>query len=178
MLIIILSFILFFSGLAYFLYLQFLFPKLVPHHGGGERFILSEGNDFTFQIPWTAYTRLHLSLQANDSITLYINSEHICECAHYDLIIEPGKYALVMLRSESPVSGMFTARQEIPSERQFLAFVLFISGLVGVVTSLKYSSKPKQNRLEKGNLIKSLFILQVQAIAKRHFIPINRNSQF
>lgn len=109
LLIIVISLILVFSGLTYFLYLQFIFPKLVPHHGGGERFNLSETNDYTFQIPWTAYTRLHLSLQANDTITLHMNNEQVCECTHYDLTIEPGEYALVMLKSESPVSGMFTA---------------------------------------------------------------------
>jgi hypothetical protein len=43
-----------------------------------------------------------------------------------------------MLRSESPVSGTFTARQETPLERQFLAFILLISGLLGVVATLKY----------------------------------------
>jgi len=102
----------------------------VPHHGGGERFNLSKANDYIFQIPWTAYTRLHLSLQANDTVTLYIDSEHICECTHHDLIIESGEYVLVMLRSESPVSGTFTARQEIPLERQLIAFILLIINIL------------------------------------------------
>ena len=129
--------LLFFSGLAYFLYLQFMFPKLVPHHGGGERFYLNEFNDYTFQIPWTAYTRLRLSLQANDTITLYVNNVYICEYTHYDMTIEPGDYALIMLRSEAPVTGMFTARQEIPLEKQLLAFILLIIGLIGTIRSLR-----------------------------------------
>jgi len=129
--------LLFFSGLTYILYLQFMFPKLVPGYGGGERFYLNEFNQYTFQIPWTAYTRLHLSIQANDTITLYVNSEYICECAHYDLTIKPGEEALVMLRSESPVTGLFTARQEIPLERQLLAFTLLIIGLIGTMKSLR-----------------------------------------
>ncbi len=140
MMIIVLSFILFFSGLAYFFYLQIIFPKLVPHHGGGERFNLGKTNDFTFQIPWTAYTRLHLSLQANDTILLYINNEHVCECTHYDLTIEPGEYIFVTLRSESPVTGVFTARQEIPVEKQFLAIIFIMIGFIGVVMSLRKKS--------------------------------------
>ncbi len=136
-LILVLSLLLFFSGLTFFLYLQFMFPKLVPYHGGGERFNIIETDDFTFQIPWTAYTRLHLSLQANDTITLYTNDEYVCACTHYDLTIEPGEYVLVTLRSESSVTGIFTARQEIPVERKLLTIILFMFGLIGVILSLR-----------------------------------------
>ena len=114
-----------------------MFPKLVPHHGGGERFNLFKTNDFTFQIHWTAYTRLHLSLQANDTIILYSNDEYITECTHHDLTIEPGENVLVTLRSESPVTGMFTARQEIPMERRLLAIILLMLGLIGLILSLR-----------------------------------------
>jgi hypothetical protein len=40
-----------------------------------------------------------------------------------------------LLRSGSPVEGRFTARQEIPLERQLLAFVMILAGLVGLVLS-------------------------------------------
>lgn len=71
-LLILFSFLLLLIGSAYFVFLYTVFPKLVSSHGGGERFTLSEANDFTFQILWEAHSRLHLSLQANDTIELYI----------------------------------------------------------------------------------------------------------
>ncbi len=50
------------------MYLQVVFPRLVPGYGGGERFTLSEADNFTFQIPWSAHTRLHVALEANDTV--------------------------------------------------------------------------------------------------------------
>ena len=70
LLIFILSFLLLFAGLTYFLYLQVIFPQLVPHHGGAERFTLSktQNDTYTSQISWSAYTRLHLTLQTNETV--------------------------------------------------------------------------------------------------------------
>jgi hypothetical protein len=135
-LLVILSFSLLLAGSAYTAYLHLLFPKLVPGYGGGEGFTLDEANDFTFQIPWWAHSRLHLSLQANDTVELYVDSDFVCVCSHYGLVIESGDEALVLLRSSSPVEGRFTARQEIPLERQLLAFAMIIAGLVGSAQSI------------------------------------------
>ncbi len=137
LLVFIFSFLLLFAGLAYSLYLQILFPQLVPHHGGGERFTLSETQNgtYTSQIPWSAYTRLHLSLQANSTVKLYVNGTYVCDCTYHEFVIEQGGYALVLLRSEFPVSGMFRAWQETPLERQLLASALLLIGLAGVAVS-------------------------------------------
>lgn len=121
-----------FAGLGYLLYLNVVFPGLVPSYGGGERFTLSEAENYTFQIPWLAYTRLHLSLQTNDTVELYIDSEYICDCVSYDFIVEPDEQILILMKSNAPVSGMFTAWQEIPLERQILALTLVIIGLLGI----------------------------------------------
>jgi hypothetical protein len=59
------------SGSAYLLFLQFIYPSLVPFHGGCERFWLGEANNFTFQIPWSAFSRLHITLQANETVEFY-----------------------------------------------------------------------------------------------------------
>jgi len=114
------------------LYLNVVFPGLVPSYGGGERFTLSEAENYSFQIPWLAYSRLHLALQTNDTVKLYIDSEYICDCISYDFIVEPDEQVLILLKSDTPVSGMFTAWQEIPFENQILALTLVIIGLMGI----------------------------------------------
>jgi len=121
-----------FAGLGYLLYLNVVFPGLVPSYGGGERFTLSEAENYSFQIPWLAYSRLHLALQTNDTVKLYIDSEYICDCISYDFIVEPDEQVLILLKSDTPVSGMFTAWQEIPFENQILALTLVIIGLLGI----------------------------------------------
>jgi hypothetical protein len=141
LLILLLSFSLLIVGFAYFLYLQVIFPRLVPGYGGGERFALDEANNFTFQIPWSAYSRLHLALQANDTIELYMDGSYVCDCSHYEFVIERGGEALIQLRSDSPVNGMFTAWQEIPLEKQLSAIVILLAGLIGVAISFRIHRK-------------------------------------
>jgi len=135
-LLILFSFSLLLAGSAYFIFLHSIFPGLVPGYGGGEGFALNEANGFTFQLSWWSQTRLHLSLQANDTIELYIDGDYVCDCSHYELVIEGGDEALILLRSDSPVNGRFTARQEIPLERQILAFVVISYGLVGLALTI------------------------------------------
>ena len=126
-----------FIGFAYLLGLQFIYPTLIPGYGGGERFSLVKANNYTFQIPWFAYSRLHLTLQANETVELFIDDIYICNCTSYDFVIEPDEEFLVLLRSSSPVSGRFTAWQEIPLEKHMLALSLFLIGLMGIITLLK-----------------------------------------
>lgn len=137
----ILSILLALSGLAYVLYLQIVFPSLVPHHGGGERFTLSQVNNYTSQIPWSANTRLHLALQANDTVQLYIDGNYMCDCTQYDLIIKAGDYSHILLKSDTPVAGMFTAWQETPFERQLVAYTLLVIGLIGIILSIKMNRR-------------------------------------
>jgi len=144
-LLVLLSLLLLLAGSAYFIFLHGMFPKLVPFHGGGEGFTLSEDNDFTVQIPWEAYSRLHLSLQANDTIELYMDGDYICDCSCYELVIESGDHALLLLRSDSPVNGRFSAWQEIPLEKQLLAFILLSAGLIGVAISIRTHRKKAVN---------------------------------
>jgi hypothetical protein len=121
-----------FAGLGYLLYLNVVFPGLVPSYGGGERFTLSEAENYTFQIPWLAYTRLHLALQTDATVKLYVDSEYMCDCASYGFVVEPGEQILILLKSDAPVSGMFTAWQETPLEKQIVALTLVIIGLFGI----------------------------------------------
>jgi len=114
-----------------------MFPRLVPFHGGGEGFTLGEYNNFSAQLPWEAYSRLHLSLQANDTVELFRDGEYVCDCVEYELVLERGEYVLLMMKSDSPVEGRFTARQEIPLVEQLYAFGMLSAGLVGVVFSIR-----------------------------------------
>ena len=140
-LLVLLSLSLLLAGSAYYLFLHGLFPRLVPGYGGGEAFTLSEANDFAFQIPWSAHSRLHLALQANDTLELYVDGNYACDCSHYELVIERGDEALILLRSDSPVEGRFTARQEIPLERQLYALIILSAGLIGVTLSIRMRKK-------------------------------------
>jgi len=128
-----------FAGLAYFLYLQLLYPTLVPGYGGGESFSLTKANNYTFQIPWFAYSRLHLTLQANETVNLYTDGRHACDCTSYNLVLEPGEEVLIMLKSSSSVSGRFTAWQEIPLENQLFALSLLLTGLAGTISLIMRS---------------------------------------
>ena len=124
------------AGSTYILFLYGMFPKLVPFHGGSEKFWLGEANNYTFQIPWSAFSRLHLTLQANDTVELYSDGNYVCDCSHYEFVIESGDETSILLKSNSPVNGVFSARQEIPLEKQLLAFIMLLAGLFGLALSI------------------------------------------
>jgi len=110
------------------------FPTLVPYHGAGERFTFGPG--YTYQIPWHAITKLHLTFQANETVKLYANNQYICDCTSYQFTVEPDDTVLIRMEANSPVSGMFTAWQEIPLEKQLLALTLLSAGLAGIAISV------------------------------------------
>ena len=140
-LLVLLSLSLILAGSAYLVFLHGMFPRLVPIHGGGEGFTLGEYNNYSAQLPWSAYSRLHLSLQANDTVELYRDGEYVCECVQYELVLERGEDIMLMMKSNSPVTGRFTARQEIPLERQMYALIILSAGLIGVALSIRMWKK-------------------------------------
>jgi hypothetical protein len=144
-LLVLLSLSLLLAGSAYLSFLHGMFPRLVPIHGGGEGFTLCEHNNYSAQLPWSAYSRLHLSLQANDTIELYRDGDYVCDCVQYELVLERGDDVMLTMKSNSPVSGRFTARQEIPLEKQLLAFILLSAGLIGVAISIRTHRKKAVN---------------------------------
>ena len=131
-LILILFLMLTLTGVAYLLFLQFVFPRLVPGYGGGEPFTLNIDNNYTYQIPWQAYTRLHLTFKTDNTVELSSNGEYLCNCTSYNFIIEPGDTLLILMKSNTPVSGRFKAWQEIPPERQTLGAIIVLVGLSGL----------------------------------------------
>ena len=130
-LLILLSLLILLAGSAYLV----MFPRLVPIHGGGEGFTLGEYNNYSAQLPWSAYSRLHLSLQANDTVKLYRDGDYVCDCVQYELVLERGDDIILMMKSDSPVRGRFTARQEIPLEKQILAYAMILAGIAGLALS-------------------------------------------
>lgn len=124
-----------------------MFTLLVPHYGSGERFVLSETKNgtYNFQISWSAYTKLCLTAQANKKVGLYVNGTYLCDCSYYDFVIEQGGRALIYLRSDVAVSGMFKAWQEIPLERQLLALILLVAGFMGIAMSIGIHRKKAAN---------------------------------
>jgi hypothetical protein len=128
-------------GLVYLLFLQFVFPTLVPFHGGGESVTLNSANNYSQQIPWEANSRLHLTLQTNETVEVYSNGEYLCNCTSYKFNLEPSEHILIMLKSNSSVSGRFTAWQEIPYEKQALGFAIFLLGLAGIGISIIFMKR-------------------------------------
>ena len=120
------------TGITYLLFLQFIFPGLVPSYGAGEPFTLNTYNNYTYQIPWYANTRTHLSLKTDNTVELYSNCEYLGNVTSYKFIIEPQNTILVLMKSNSPVSGRFTAWQEIPPEKQTLGFIIVLIGVAGI----------------------------------------------
>ena len=132
----ILSLSLLLVGSAYLMFLYFMFPRLVPFHGSGEGFTLGKYNNYSAQLPWSAYSRLHLTLHANDTVKLCRDGDYVCNCVQHDLVLERGDDMMLTMKSNSPVRGWFTARQEIPLTNQLLAFAVILTGLVCLSRSM------------------------------------------
>ncbi len=140
-LILILFLILTLTGAAYLLFLQFIYPTLTPSHGGGETVTLNPYNNYTYQIPWNAITRLHLTLQTDKTVEVYSNGEYLGDYTNYNFTIEPEDSIFILLKSNFSVTGKITARQEIPPERQTLGVIILLVGLVGTGLLLYVNKK-------------------------------------
>ena len=116
-------------------------------------------------MPWIAKTRLHLTLQANNTVEVHLSREYICNCTSYEFVLEPNVENIILLKSNSSVSGKFSAWQEIPREKQILAIGLIFIGLIGVYSTdskeLKKTFKLKKRvtctECGEGNLSDSKF---------------------
>ena len=139
--VILVSLLLILAGVAYLLFLNALYPMLVPHYGGGERFALRGVDDFTLEMPWGAVSRLHLSFQANGTVALYLDGAYVGNYTSYGFTVEGGDVVMVSMRSVSPVGGMFTARQEVPLGRQLTAVGLLLVGFSGLVFSRRWAGQ-------------------------------------
>lgn len=134
----ILSLFLLFSGLASLGFTYLFYPTLVPGYGSTERFHLTEYNNYNSQFPFYANSRLHITIEANNTISIFINETFVHNGSFYELTVEPKQYVLIKLNSSSSVSGRFLAWQEPPWWMQAGTFLLLFTGFITTVSSLGF----------------------------------------
>ncbi len=134
----ILSALLLLSGVIALGYTYLLFPTLIPSYGGGEPFYLDVSNNYSTQFPWSANSRLHITIKANDTVDIYTDGSYVYSGTYYELTIEPKVDTMIMLKSSSSVSGRFIARQEIPRKMQVVTLGLLFLGLVATTLTGVY----------------------------------------
>ena len=122
-------------------YSYFMHPSLVPMYGGGERFYLDSYNNFTDQFPFYANSKLHIIMNANDTVQISINNENVFNGTNYEVEIEPNIEVLMKLKSISPVNGRFTLRQETPLFMGIFSIGLLLIGIVSIFMNWYYSKK-------------------------------------
>jgi hypothetical protein len=125
-----LSVILSLIGIIFLGFTYIIYPKLVPFYGGGEPFILASYNDYSDIFPWYSNSKLHLTIEANNTIQVYVDGKNPDNGTYYVITIEPRVETLIRLKSSLPVEGRFNAWQEPPVILQISAIVLFFTGLI------------------------------------------------
>ncbi len=134
------STLLIFSGLVSLGFAYVFYPTLVPSYGRTERFNLAEYNNFNTQFPYYANSRLHITIEANSSVNIFIDGNNVHNGSYYELTVEPKESILIKLNSSSSssVSGRFIAWQEPPLWMQMGTFLLLLTGLMSTVLSFVY----------------------------------------
>ncbi|MHA1521238.1 MAG: hypothetical protein ACTSRK_13725 [Promethearchaeota archaeon] len=103
-----------FAGSVAITYSYWMHPTLVPRYGGGERFYLDDYNNYTEQLPFSANSRLSIAMNANDTVQISIDNEDVYTGTFYEIEIDANVEIFMVLKSNSPVNGFFTLRQETP----------------------------------------------------------------
>ena len=113
-------------------YSYLLYPSLIPIYGGGEQFYLDNYNNYSQQFPFFANSRLHIIMNANDTVQISIDSENVLNGTYYETEIMPNVDVLMILQSISQVNGRFTLRQETPVFLGILSIGLFLFGVISM----------------------------------------------
>lgn len=132
------STLLLFSGLVSLGFTYIFYPTLVPGYGRTERFNLTEYNNYNTQFPYYANSRLHITIEANNTMNIFIDENFVHNGIFYKLTVEPKEYILIKLNSSSSVSGRFLAWQEPPRWMQVGTFLLLFTGFLATVLSLAF----------------------------------------
>jgi len=132
------SSLLLFSGLASLGFTYMFYPTLVPGYGRTEPFNLTEYNNYNTEFPFHANSRLHIAIEANNTMSIFIDENFVHEGSSYELTVEPKEYILIKLNSSSSVSGRFSAWQEPPWWMQVGTFLLLFTGFITTVLSLVF----------------------------------------
>ena len=135
------SFCLIFIGSISTGYSYLMYPSLVPIYGGGEQFYLDNYNNYTQQFPFFTNTRLHIIMNANDTVQISIDNEIVLNGTYYETEIEPNMDVLMILKSLSPVNGRFTLRQETPLFLGILSIGLLVIGVISIFMNWYFFKK-------------------------------------
>ena len=122
------------SGILALGFTYLFYPTLVPTYGAGESFQLTSYNSYTTQFPWYSKTRIHLTIEANDSMRIFIDGISVFNGSFYKTSIEPKNQALITLQSVTPVSGRFLAWQEPSWSLKIISNCIFLLGLVATLS--------------------------------------------
>ena len=125
-------------------YSYILYPTLIPIYGGGETFYLDNYNNYTSQFHFFANARLHIIMNANDTVQISIDNENVLNGTYYDVEIEPNSEILMILKSISPVNGRFTLRQETPLFMEILSIGLLFISVISIFMNLYFFRKKKE----------------------------------
>jgi len=122
------------SGIISIGFTYVLYPALVPGYGAGEPFHLTSYNNYTTQFPWYSKTRIHLTIEANDSMQIFVDGISVFNGSFYKISIEPQNQTLIKLQSVTSVSGKFLAWQEPSWLMQIISSCIFLLGFVATVS--------------------------------------------
>jgi hypothetical protein len=128
-------------------YSYLMHPSLVPIYGGGEQFYLEDYNNYTVQFPFFTNSRLHVIMNANDTVQISINSEIVFTGTYYEVDLDPNTEVLMILQSNSPVDGRFTLRQETPVFMAVFSVGCFLLGILSISMNWYYFKKKFSNEL-------------------------------
>ena len=119
----------------------------MPGYGRTERFNLAEYNNYNTQFPYYANTRLHIAIEANNTMSIFIDEIYVHNGSFYELTVEPKEYILIKLNSSSSVSGKFLAWQEPLWWMQVGTLFLFFTGFITTVLSLAFWYWSQKNEI-------------------------------
>ena len=91
-----------------------VYPTLIPGYGGGEQCILTESNEFTQMYPFTVSTPITISVEANDSIEIWINGVFEYQGVTHKFSIAGESNQIVNFTATTEVSVYMQLRQQVP----------------------------------------------------------------
>jgi len=122
-------------------YSYLMYPTLIPIYGGGEQIYLDNYNNYTQQFPFFTNTKLHIIMNANDTVQISIDDEIVHNGTYYETEIGPDIDILMILKSTSPVMGRFTLRQGTPVFLGIFSIGLFLIGVISLSVNWYFFKK-------------------------------------
>ena len=80
-------------------------------------------------------------MNANDTVQISIDYENVINGTFYEVEIEPNTDVLMILKSNSPVNGRFTLRQETPVFFGIFSIGFFLIGVISIFLNWYFFKK-------------------------------------